>query len=356
MDTHISRRRFLQSAVLGVAALEATPQLIAKAQALPDVEVAGGVLVSRGNGWIEVSGDELHPFTLTTTTEIWKGGAQPASALSEGDSLVVRYDPRSDQALAVWSNLARVSGQVVGSDPSRYTLRPVDTRGPQGETRLRISERAQLSPQSPQGPNRRASNLYVGDVVDVVGERTPNGVLATMLDIIPQLPAVPAAERAPNSYVKAGPSGCEYYGWLGYVSFYACSTGSGRCATCNTANSSQLAWPAIDYCGCCDSSCCDCSRNCNDQCYASCGDVITVFDNSCTSKQRNCSVVDCGPCRQNNCSSCTNLCNRVCKICGTQGVGAVADLTVPTFTYFYSPSVYMCFAATVQTACTNRCN
>ena len=138
--------------------------------------------------------------------------------------------------------------------------------------------------------------------------------------------------------------------YYGYAAWFNCPNGAGRCGTCSTSRSDQGAWPAMDTCGCCTWTCCDCSKGCKNQIYASCGKDVLVRDPWCTGRSATVYIADCGPCQQGNCGGCSSLCGRKCgpPNCYTDYT-PVIDLTKPTFARFRDPDAgWGCFPCSVK--------
>jgi hypothetical protein len=136
------------------------------------------------------------------------------------------------------------------------------------------------------------------------------------------------AHTADSLAVKPKPDdvGVQDFVYTGHATWFSCATGAGRCGTCNTGSSRQLAWPALDTCGACSFTCCDCSRTCVRQVHLSCGRRrIDVRDTGNNRLAQDLVIVDCGP---NQNALCSGSCGR-----------RVVDLTRPTFARFRDPSV-----------------
>ncbi len=269
---------------------------------------------------------------------------------------MARVATPSGTALRVWSNLNRNQGLVTKVTPSGYVLLTTGLHASGVELFVQVTEATLLAAGdgSPLGLDPRM--IQPDDHLDVIGESNADGLHATLIwPIKAKLAALPepqvlAASAAAGPVEPLAPCTFQYRGYAGW---FNCSTGAGRCGTCNTSSSAQTAWPALDSCGCCSPTCCDCSTGCKNQIRLSCGAQVRVSD-SCSTKSRTATVVDCGPCQKANCAGCSpNLCGRTCSACGRTDVSPVVDLTRPTFAYFYDPATRGCFPclASYSTIC-----
>ncbi|MEW6406415.1 MAG: hypothetical protein AB1649_31915 [Chloroflexota bacterium] len=347
----ITRRQFLQSAAMGLMAVQFTPKTLVAQQGLEEIRIISGTLANLGEGWLEIRQEE-RPMRLFINgdTTFWKGGESSPHALMKGDDLMIKALAPRGLALRVWSNLTRVKGRVNRVEKNRYVLRVSDLHTPQAELMLEVSERT-IYEDAMTGNLKGKSDgaISEGDYLDAIGEQISEGLRATLVYLYHAQPATFRPETVPQ--VRAAqlePFGpyCTYT-YSGYASWFNCSTGAGRCETCNTSRSDQAAWPALDTCGCCSPSCCDCSKGCKDQIYLWCGKDVTVLD-LCQGWSRTVYIADCGPCQKANCAGCSpETCGRQCSDCRGY-VGAVIDLTRPTFAYFYDPASRGCFSCDVK--------
>lgn len=193
-----------------------------------------------------------------------------------------------------------------------------------------------ISPARPLEELKRAGEVNL----DIIGEAIPEGVRASRIELIPVAGEYLVDTPEEESRVEHAPDGpYSIYTYTGYASWFNCPTGAGRCGSCNTSRSDQCAWLALDTCGSCSWSCCDCSRGCKNQIYLWCGKDVKVID-LCQSKSRTVYIADCGP---NQISYCSRRCND-CK----GRTSPVIDLTRPTFAYFYDPATRGCFSCKVE--------
>jgi hypothetical protein len=352
------RRELLKTAALGAVGL-AAPGLPRTQQQAPVGQIPDEALIDAFEGRLAA----LTPTTvdleltngtkrlgLSPTSTFWRAGEVSADNLRLGDALLVRV--RSGDVLRGWSNLTRLHGLVLRAAGLTFELQAADLHA-----HSTFTAKVSITPLTAfedfySGRALAPTPIRQGMAVDVVGMRTEGGVLATSIAIA-RPDAVPTTRPTPGpartSRQTLGPLTLCTYQYYGYASYFDCPTGAGRCATCNTGSSTQLAWPALDYsCNCCSSSCCDCSNGCMNQEYASCGDGVTVVD-SCNSRSRNFSIVDCGPCqRDSGCQYCSvDLCVRSCSDCYGRST-AVVDLTKPSFAVWYDPAYQQCFSCLAQ--------
>ena len=370
----MTRRHFLQGAVMGVVAAHLPPGL-RNSQAgseQEEIEIIGGWLTALEDQWIELQDGYNKPrrVAFDGSTSFWKGGDSTPNALMKGDEILIRALAQRELALRVWSNLTRVSGKVIrvikknGGLPL-FVLEDGSLHGPQAELLLEVSERTlfgnpwmDISPTPKDIIGRDKRLILEGDYVDVIGEQTPEGIRGTTVILYPargttSRPETPPQVEADQTIIN--PDGTVTALYFGHSVWYDCATGAGRCATCNTSNAYQSAWPHMDDCqGNCTGSCCDCSSGCKNQIKLSCGQSFNVYD-ACTSKSRTVSVVDCGPCQNCWCSSCCNggPGTRCCQGCGYPDCAnrqtPIIDLTKPTFTYFRNPDAgWGCFSCHVS--------
>jgi len=362
-----SRRRLLRSAVLGTigaGAVIASGRLggeSGQAAASGDGEVHAfeGSLVDRGKGLLLVKLSDVagaRSVVVTPSTDFWKGGRSTIGELAIGDDVLVRVSGPQQTADHVWANLVRLRGLSSGAIAGGFRL--AVRHGSRFGNEIDVfTDGAALRDFFTDRPTGRPPSLPAGSSIDVVGELTPSGIRATMLSFA--LPgAVPPRRIAPPSQKVVSATGLCTFFTMGPASFYNCPTGAGRCVTCSTARDDQTAYPALDsFCDCCDFNCCNCSKNCRNQVYTSCGHIITVVD-WCNSRQRIFDIVDCGPCqrpdRPAGCGDCApRVCNNACSDCGGgTPTGTIVDLTRPTFTVWYDPALQMCFTCQTQISVT----
>lgn len=365
-EAKISRRQFLQSAAMGIAAAQLAPALQPPAfSAVRDeVEIIGGWLTAVRDNWLEIHDgyDGLRRIAFDANTSVWKGGDSSPANLQRGDDILIRALAQREVALRVWSNLTRVQGVVQRIGKQGYVLHAGNHHQPHYELVLEVNERTLVgNPLRDITPTRRSLKGLIaeGDFVDVIGEQTAEGVRGTTV-ILYSARATPSLEQAnaptlgPDR-VRNNPDGTLVTEWQGHAVWFNCPNRAGACGTCDTSNAYQAAWPAMQQsCGSCSTNCCNCSAGCKDQSYLSCGASVVVLD-GCTSKTRTVRVVDCGPCQNCSCSTCCGggSGTRCCQGCGypdcLQRRTPVIDLTKPTFAYFRNPDAgWGCFSCTVR--------
>jgi hypothetical protein len=345
MELH--RRQLLQAAILGAAGVSiAGVGSGLSAPALADstddgIDVTEGTLVSlQGSVAVIQQGLDLVQYDLSNAN-VWRGAYDLSpSALVPGDEVMVKTV--ASTAVAAWSNLSRARGLLltVGQEPTVQAngavvpLLGLDT----------ASWFDALN--EPSGP----ITLNLGDRVDVIGLETPTGLLANRIQV-----AAAAPDPAPvyntvddDDGVVAVAQNCIYtYG--GVATWFSCDSSISRCRTaCNPGSGYGCAWPALDsVCSGCTVSCCNCSKNCKNQVYLSCGKQVTVID-KCSAKTLKVTIVECGPhqngaCGQYCCRRCTNKCK-----------SDIVDLTKAAYTKFYEPGPNGtgCFEAKAQVVVT----
>lgn len=359
MNSHrqIGRRQFLQGAAMGIAGIAFAPNLpsvLASSDRDPDeVDVVSGPLVASSDGWLEIARDNgQQRFLVDSRSTFWKGGETSPSRFSKGDDVMVRYHVASTIVDRAWSNLARAKGRIIGVRQGELILRACNPHS--HEVDLTVF----LGPATGVDSGRIGQDrLREGNYLDAIGESTPEGLRATLA----WLTSEEEAKNAPTQ-VKQGPDyvetvtlgdgilacWCDYYG---HATWFTCS--GGRCGNCSSSNSNQIAWPSMDNCGCCSWNCCDCSKNCKNQEYKSCGNQVSIYDR-CSAKYRGTFIADCGPCQKANCSGCSP--ERCSYWCGSPNClpsynAVVADLTRSTFAYFYNPDQRGCFSVRARTQC-----
>lgn len=265
---------------------------------------------------------------------------------------MIRFLTPENVALRMWSNLTRIQGVVAHVAKNGYVLRTSSHRAPPEELFLEIAEGVTFTDYFTYGSLPIGGPVIMeGDSLDVIGERIAEGIRGTLISVYSAQRMRAPRRRSPSrqgaDQVEVGPDALCWYTYAGYAGWFDCPYHAGRCQTCDPARSDQAAWPAFDTCGCCSWSCCDCSRNCKNQIYASCGKGVRIYD-KCSAKIKTVYIVDCGPCQKANCSGCSpELCSRTCYDCSAR-TGAVIDLTKPTFAYFYDPASRGCFSCDVK--------
>jgi hypothetical protein len=354
----LSRRKFLQSAALGMVAINLTPltRAISKSDPELSIDVISGNIAAIGDTWIDIEQmNDIHRIQIDSNTYFWKGGVVYPNALSIGDDLVARILIHNMLALKLWSNLTRLRGQVTAFNQNGYII---DTRG-HGSARqifIGFNEKTLIgNPAFDKVPERKnkAYIISINDDIDVIGEKTLDGILATTIvhrqtpnDSETSKSVLMKKEDQLSTRSGIGPDAtCTTYG---HANWFDCPTGHGGCGTCNSSNAYQTAWPSIDVQGCrgrCASDCCDCARNCISIPFKSCGNSVTVYD-QCTSKSRTVSIVDCGP-------NVTAYCSQNCGYPNcSNSPPPIIDLTKPTFTYFRDPDAgWGCFSCRTVVSC-----
>lgn len=296
-----SRREFMQRAVLGGSALAVGSSVAGEAHAtpaLPEDRVFEGTLTAVGSDRLVLAVDGAERvLAISGKASVWRGGETGLDVLAPGQDTLVRLDA-AGEVERVWSDLTRATGVVVGVSGQDHSLLQRDG----SEVSVRID----------------AERIERGQTIDVIGLRQQQGVVCTNL-LGAHTSSPQPDEMTPLDFV-----------YEGHATWFHCSTGAGRCGTCNTGSSRQLAWPALDTCGACSFSCCDCSRTCVRQVHLSCGRRrIDVRDLGNNRLAQDLVIVDCGP---NQNSLCSGSCPR-----------RVVDLTRPTFARFRDPAQVGCF-------------
>ncbi|MGH7862026.1 MAG: hypothetical protein ACREOS_07250 [Candidatus Dormibacteraceae bacterium] len=364
LSSAVGRRRFLQRAVMGALAVPLTPSLLnplvpSEQGGKPNIEIISGILAASSMSSVDITTNGQHRrITLATNAAIWKGGETTPASLRNGDDVMIRIVNPAGTAVRLWANLSRVRGVVVGWDKGGYVVQTGGNGTPKQNLLLELSPQATFGDAANYAVTGANPSLAIGFGVDAIGEQIPGGIRATLLYFAPGSPSGPALPQKPRTdgtakiqRVSNGPLTMCYYSYNGYASWFDCANGAGRCTTCDTSNQYQLAWPALDTCGCCSVTCCDCSKNCVNQVYLSCGSHVNVSD-ACSSNKLGCTVVSCGPCQEANCSGCTPArCGASCSDCAGY-TNNIVDLTKPTFAYFYDPATRGCFSCSVNTTVT----
>lgn len=339
----MSRRHFLQSAVMGIA-IASIPTLRAWERGdHPDeeIEIVGGTLCFVNERQLEIyDGDKYWNVQIGGDTSFWKGDETSFRSLIQGDNIMVKLKNRV--ALRVWANLVRVQGVIAGFCKNGFILKIWRRCSIDKEILIETGDFTRwegiLFSESLDELKKAGTEIYL----DIIGEEISEGVRASLIHLVPYMDKSPINTLNQESRVERLPEGpyCTYV-YTGYASWFDCPTGAGRCGSCNISQSNQCAWPALDTCGSCSWNCCDCSRGCKDQIYLWCGKDVQVID-LCQNRSRIVYIADCGPCQ-----NCSWLCSRRCNDC--RGfTSPVVDLTKPTFAYFYDPATRGCFSCQVK--------
>lgn len=264
---------------------------------------------------------------------------------------MVRTATLADPVLRVWTNLTRVQGKVIGSQGDEYILQTNNYRTSQNEIVIRTLHETRLNEGITGIPVDKRRPIEEGDSIDAIGEFTPDGLKATLVYHHSKSfsPSNVSTQQEPEEQVVTdSDTGITSIIYSGTATWFDCATGAGRCG-CNASSSTECAWPAMDSgCDCCSFDCCNCSKGCRGQVYLSCGNLVTVTDRSwlnCSSATSiTATIADCGPCQQGNCGGCSPVvCGRRCPDCRGH-ITPVVDLTKPTFTRFYDPTLRGCFS------------
>lgn len=351
----INRRKFLQNAALGIGTVSLTlfTPKVYQAQAYEyEYDVYGGLLVGKGDNWIEIQeNDQTRKIFTDPNTFFWKGGETFINSLNIGDEIITRATLVSNTAIKVWSNITRYKGHVIKETKGGYILK-IKTKNNSEELELlaAIDENTLFGdPEVDLIPEKKkiSEHLKIDDFVDIIGETTTDGILATTIIHRPETKNPSSSKSKTKLQVAAsssivGPNTIWVY--TGHSNWYDCATGAGGCAgSCNISNSYQTAYPSTGTCrGSCAGSCCDCTSNCYSMAFKSCQNTVIVRDR-CYTKSRTVTIVDCGPNVNNYCSqgcgypNCSNL------------TPPIIDLTKPTFTYFRDPNAgWGCFSCDVE--------
>jgi hypothetical protein len=349
--SRISRRALLHRAAFGASALAFAPSQAwagekrhSSSTMTPVIDAFEGRLIgkSRDALFVERWSSPVR-VPVTPTTELWRGIDTSLGSFLEGDQVLVRT---VDGLLTnAWANLVKVRGQITGQTSHGYEVTDEKMHSRvelvvDGGTKLRdaVTGSSVLLPALP-----------VDTWVDAAGLRTDGGVIASNASYaLPGSQNVVDLGKIDVTFSTDGPLVSFEYRQM--ASWFDCPNGAGRCRTCNTSNSGQLAWPALDTCGCCSPTCCDCAKNCLAQVYLSCGSGMIVADPCNPTVQAACVVVDCGPCNNKTChTKCTTTtCTHTCTECGVTRPTPVVDLTKPTFTIFRNPASFGCMLANVK--------
>lgn len=342
LQNRYSRRAALQKAALGAGALAvgayARPAWAGGVGPDGSIDAYEGLLLGKGTSSLIVE-RYGQPITtqVTPAATLWKGEATSLSSFLEGDSVLVRTV--AGQLTNAWANLDKVRGAVAGENPTGYEV--VDDRtGQTVEVVIQGSTKTQdVFGQASALP----SNAPTGTWFDAAGLAVEGAIIGSVVRFaLPGVRSRAAHIEPPKMRELAS------FEYRQMATWFSCPTGAGRCGTCNTSNSSQCAWPALDTCGCCSTTCCDCAKNCFTQAYLSCGTNVVVTD-PCTNAGNTCAIVDCGPCNNQSCHTrCSTVtCGHTCTECGGQRTTPIVDLTKPSFAIFRDPSQFGCILANV---------
>lgn len=345
----LNRRQVLQAAVLGLAASAlARPDWAAaagrQAESVAEIDAFEGILTARSSDAIEIKlADELRTVPIGDAARYWKGAESSAAALSDGDNVLVRtVNGKIDY---IWANLVSVEGSVA---QSTKTGSLIVSSTDASAVEVVINGRTRFE-SALEGTFSASESLLPGTHVHVSGLDLGGYVAASLVTF-----SLGEAKRSAKA--RSGPERVQrvkdrdraplaILTYTGIASYFICGTGAGRCGQCNTSNSAQCAWPAWDSCGCCTSTCCDCSRGCKNQDRRAgrCGKLVTVHD-LCADRARNITIVDCGPCQSTACAQCTVVCGHRSTCGSISRVAAIVDLTRPTFVAFgYNPTTRSSF-------------
>lgn len=342
-----TRRAALQRAALGAGGLAAAayaPAAWAGASApTATIDAFQGTLLGKSGASLVVE-RYGRPVSVPVghATDLWKGGPTSIDGFIEGDNVLVRTV--EGQTTNAWSNLLMVRGSVTGRTPEGYEVRDDHS----GTTFEVVIDSRTKSEDAFGRLSVLPAHLPMDTWVHCVGLGVDGTILGSVARVgLPDAKPLPLRIEPPK-VVYDSSGALLSFEYRQFASVYTCSTGAGRCGTCNTSNSSQLAWPALDTCGCCSGTCCDCAKNCLAQAYLTCGSSVIVTD-PCTLVSDSCHVVDCGPCNNTGCHTCSPLtCGHTCTECGGTVSVPVVDLTMPTFAIFANITQRMCIRATVK--------
>lgn len=353
-----TRRDFLQLAALGLAGAvlapsEALASLPGRQNESPanSIDVISGTLEAIGDGWIDIVQDEqVRRLLWNGNSSFWKGGEGSVNTFRKGDDVMFRVLADSGLILRGWANLGRVSGEIVRREKDGFILKLTGNR----ESLLRIKDGA-VGKDFFTGRSIHAArtDIQEGDFIDAIGEMTPDGLLATLF-----AHGNPSDARTKTQPVKKGPDKVDRQGiisplvqckytYTGTATWFYCSGGQGRCSTCSSSRTDQIAWPAMDdSCDCCSFECANCSKGCKNQVYLSCGQAVTITD-LCGNRTKTFYIADAGPCQQANCDGCSpQVCGRVCADCLGYNT-PIVDLTRQSFALWYDPAAQGCFSCEV---------
>lgn len=352
----VDRRQFLQGAALGFATYVAAPKLPARAHGLPDFRAVVGELRALGANSLDLQiAGQLTRFPYSARTIFWRGGlgGDPPRV---GDRVLVRIEEPLGEAVRVWTNLRRLKAHVASINSEGLLVESHDAAHDES-IEVRVDGRTRLEHAGRRRPPRELPR--VGSSVDVTGEWAGAGPMTASLlvsDFGENVRAAgPVATGQPGDSQVGTSSSCTYT-YTGTATWFQCSNGAGRCGTCSTSRSDQIAWPAMDTCGCCTGSCCDCSENCKYQIHRGCGDSVRLED-LCGGRSKTVYIADCGPCQNGGCNTCSfEVCGNSCSDCKGYST-PIVDLTEPTFAAWYDPAVQSCFSCeasvTVSSPCAN---
>ncbi len=349
--SRISRRALLHSAVFGAGALAIGPSRAwamgsphSSATAPPLVDAFEGQLLGKGQDVLVVERwSSPVQVPVPSTAELWKGVDTSLGSFLEGDQVLVRT---VDGVLTnAWANLVKVRGQITGQTSSGYEVWDEKKRT---KAELVVDGGTTLK-DAMTGSSVLMPSLPVDTWVDAAGLLTDGYVVASNASY-----ALPEQQNNVDlgsiDVTFSNDGALLTFEYRQMASWFDCPNGAGRCGTCNTSNSGQLAWPALDTCGCCSTTCCDCAKNCLTQAYLSCGSGVIVTDPCNLNLQSSCVVVDCGPCNNTGCHArcTTTTCSHTCTQCGVTRSTPVVDMTKPSFAVFRNPASYGCMLANVK--------
>ncbi len=348
----LTRRRFLQTAVLGVGAVVFHRPLLNTVS--PEVdenefEVYSGILENVGSNWVDIrENNGMRRLRFDSASEFWKGEPIAPSALIPGDEAVIRARLTDDVILKSWVNLTRAIGQVIKKSKNEFVVQSLNPSSAKEFLVRTHSETRFGNPDLDYLPQKRDFQSIVQpmDLVDIIGLSIPEGILASTFIHHP-VSANLLANRIGKTKIQplttiSADGILTTWQYTGHANWFDCPTGGGGCGgSCSTSNSNQCAYPAIDINGCrgsCGGSCCDCTSSCYTMVFKSCQNEITVSDR-CYTRTRKVTIVDCGP-------NVNVWCNQGCGAPNCSNLTPpIVDLTKPTFTVFRDPAAgWGCFS------------
>lgn len=348
----LSRRQFLQTAVLGVGSFAFHHPLLNTVSLSADVnefEVYGGILESIGRDWVNIrENNGVRRLQFNPASEFWKGEPVAPSALILGDDAVIRVRVIDDMILKSWVNLTRAIGQITKKSKDEFVVQSLNPSSAKEFLVRTHSETKFGNPDLDYLPQKRDFQSIVQpmDLVDIIGLKIPEGILATTIIHHP-VSAIMLANKSGQTKLQplttTSANGLlTTWQYTGHANWFDCPTGGGGCGgSCSTSNSAQCAYPAIDINGCrgsCGGNCCDCTSSCYSMVFKYCQNQITVRDR-CYTRNRVVTIVDCGP-------NVNYWCNQGCGAPNCSNLTPpIVDLTKPTFTYFRDPDAgWGCFS------------
>jgi hypothetical protein len=165
-----ARRALLRAAVFGPHDQELWPPGPAVA-----ATVTTGVLTEVREDTIALDtsrGTEL--FAVSPATVAWRGAPTSPSALRAGDPVIVRHPapgagpPDSRLAERVWARIGRVTGTIIAADGNEFLV----------DAHLREPQRVVIAPSSSRQIQVRFPRLAAGYLLDVIGTRDGDRLLA----------------------------------------------------------------------------------------------------------------------------------------------------------------------------------